>query len=81
MIVARVTINKLLSRLKWVDGELAGKQYLMGDFSGLTVRHFCITLIHQANQRTAHHDHIDHHLARTSYFQKRSVAALGHSTG
>jgi glutathione S-transferase len=24
-------IDKLLSRLKWVDGELAGKQYLMGD--------------------------------------------------
>ncbi|NMM09082.1 MAG: glutathione transferase GstA [Polaromonas sp.] len=23
--------TKLLSRLKWVDGELAGKQYLMGD--------------------------------------------------
>jgi glutathione S-transferase len=29
-----VVIDKLLSRLKWVDGELAGKQYLMGnDFS------------------------------------------------
>ncbi|MDB5928470.1 MAG: glutathione transferase GstA [Polaromonas sp.] len=25
------TIDKLLSRLKWVDGELAGKSYLMGD--------------------------------------------------
>ena len=26
--------DKLVSRLKWVDGELAGKQYLMGeDFS------------------------------------------------
>ena len=24
-------IDRLLSRLKWVDGELAGKQYLMGD--------------------------------------------------
>lgn len=23
--------DKLLSRLKWVDGQLAGKQYLMGD--------------------------------------------------
>ncbi len=23
--------DKLMSRLKWVDGELAGKQYLMGD--------------------------------------------------
>ena len=29
----KITIDKLLSRLKWVDGELAGKQYLMGDFS------------------------------------------------
>ena len=29
-----MAIDKLLSRLKWVDGELAGKQYLMGkDFS------------------------------------------------
>jgi glutathione S-transferase len=29
-----VVIDKLLSRLKWVDGELAGKHYLMGeDFS------------------------------------------------
>ena len=26
-----VAIDRLLSRLKWVDGELAGKQYLMGD--------------------------------------------------
>ena len=26
-----VAIERLLSRLKWVDGELAGKQYLMGD--------------------------------------------------
>ncbi|MDO8720556.1 MAG: glutathione transferase GstA [Polaromonas sp.] len=26
-----VAINKLLSRLKWVDGELAGKSFLMGD--------------------------------------------------
>ena len=25
------SITKLQSRLKWVDGELAGKQYLMGD--------------------------------------------------
>ncbi|MDO9403692.1 MAG: glutathione transferase GstA [Polaromonas sp.] len=25
------TKDKVLSRLKWVDGELAGKQYLMGD--------------------------------------------------
>jgi len=25
------SIEKLQSRLKWVDGELAGKQYLMGD--------------------------------------------------
>ncbi|WP_431099138.1 glutathione transferase GstA [Polaromonas aquatica] len=24
-------IDKLMSRLKWVDGQLAGKQYLMGD--------------------------------------------------
>lgn len=23
--------ERLVSRLKWVDGELAGKQYLMGD--------------------------------------------------
>ena len=29
----KMTSDKLLSRLKWVDGELAGKQYLMGDFS------------------------------------------------
>ncbi len=29
----KITTDKLLSRLKWVDGELAGKQYLMGDFS------------------------------------------------
>ena len=26
-----MVIDKLLSRLKWVDGQLAGKQYLMGD--------------------------------------------------
>ncbi|MDR3454274.1 MAG: glutathione transferase GstA [Rhodoferax sp.] len=26
-----MVIDRLLSRLKWVDGELAGKQYLMGD--------------------------------------------------
>lgn len=26
-----IAIDRLLSRLKWVDGELAGKQYLMGD--------------------------------------------------
>ena len=26
-----VVIDRLQSRLKWVDGELAGKQYLMGD--------------------------------------------------
>ncbi|QDL39538.1 glutathione transferase GstA [Rhodoferax sediminis] len=26
-----VVIERLQSRLKWVDGELAGKQYLMGD--------------------------------------------------
>ena len=26
-----IAIDKLLSRLKWVDGELAGKQYLMGE--------------------------------------------------
>ena len=26
-----ISIDKLLSRLKWIDGELAGKQYLMGD--------------------------------------------------
>ena len=26
-----IVIERLLSRLKWVDGELAGKQYLMGD--------------------------------------------------
>ena len=26
-----VVIDRLLSRLKWVDGELAGKQYLMGE--------------------------------------------------
>lgn len=26
-----VVIDRLLSRLKWVDGELAGKNYLMGD--------------------------------------------------
>lgn len=24
-------IDRLMSRLKWIDGELAGKQYLMGD--------------------------------------------------
>ena len=26
-----IAIDKLLSRLKWVDGELAGKSYLMGE--------------------------------------------------
>jgi glutathione S-transferase len=26
-----LVIDRLLSRLKWVDGELAGKQYLMGE--------------------------------------------------
>jgi glutathione S-transferase len=26
-----MVVEKLMSRLKWVDGELAGKQYLMGD--------------------------------------------------
>ena len=26
-----LVIDRLLSRLKWVDGELAGKKYLMGD--------------------------------------------------
>ncbi|MEO5658969.1 MAG: glutathione transferase GstA [Polaromonas sp.] len=26
-----IAIDKLLSRLKWVDGELAGKQFLMGE--------------------------------------------------
>ena len=26
-----MVIDKLMSRLKWVDGQLAGKQYLMGD--------------------------------------------------
>ena len=26
-----IAIDKLLSRLKWVDSQLAGKQYLMGD--------------------------------------------------
>ena len=26
-----MVIDKLVSRLKWVDGQLAGKQYLMGD--------------------------------------------------
>jgi glutathione S-transferase len=26
-----IVIDKLMSRLKWVDGQLAGKQYLMGD--------------------------------------------------
>ena len=26
-----IVIDRLLSRLKWVDGELAGKHYLMGD--------------------------------------------------
>lgn len=26
-----ITKDKFLSRLKWLDGELAGKQYLMGD--------------------------------------------------
>ena len=26
-----MVIDRLLSRLKWVDGELAGKQYLMGE--------------------------------------------------
>ncbi|MBA3594102.1 MAG: glutathione transferase GstA [Polaromonas sp.] len=28
-----MVIDKLLSRMKWVDGQLAGKPYLMGDFS------------------------------------------------
>ncbi|MDO9357387.1 MAG: glutathione transferase GstA [Polaromonas sp.] len=27
----KMATDKLLSRLKWVDGQLAGKQYLMGD--------------------------------------------------
>ena len=26
-----MVIDKLMSRMKWVDGQLAGKQYLMGD--------------------------------------------------
>ena len=26
-----IVIDRLLARLKWVDGQLAGKQYLMGD--------------------------------------------------
>ena len=26
-----IVIDKLMSRLKWVDGQLAGKQFLMGD--------------------------------------------------
>lgn len=26
-----VVIDRLLSRLKWLDGELAGKNYLMGE--------------------------------------------------
>ena len=29
--VKTAAIDKLMSRLKWVDGELAGKHYLMGD--------------------------------------------------
>ncbi len=37
-------IERLLSRLKWVDGELAGKQYLMGDaFSVADAYMFTIT--------------------------------------
>ena len=39
-----VVIDRLLSRLKWVDGELAGKQYLMGDqFSVADAYLFTIT--------------------------------------
>ena len=26
-----IVVDKLMSRLKWIDGQLAGKQYLMGD--------------------------------------------------
>jgi glutathione S-transferase len=26
-----IVVDKLLSRLKWIDGQLAGKEYLMGD--------------------------------------------------
>jgi glutathione S-transferase len=37
-------VERLLSRLKWVDGELAGKQYLMGDaFSVADAYMFTIT--------------------------------------
>ncbi len=37
-------VESLLSRLKWVDGELAGKQYLMGDaFSVADAYMFTIT--------------------------------------
>ena len=39
-----IVIERLLSRLKWVDGELAGKQYLMGDqFSVADAYLFTIT--------------------------------------
>lgn len=30
-VVKTASIEKLMSRLKWVDGQLAGKHYLMGD--------------------------------------------------
>lgn len=39
-----MVVERLLSRLKWVDGELAGKQYLMGDaFSVADAYLFAIT--------------------------------------
>ncbi|MEO8544491.1 MAG: glutathione transferase GstA [Burkholderiaceae bacterium] len=39
-----MVVDRLLSRLKWVDGELAGKQYLMGDtFSVADAYLFTIT--------------------------------------
>ncbi|MEO7129272.1 MAG: glutathione transferase GstA [Rhodoferax sp.] len=39
-----MAIERLMSRLKWVDGELAGKQYLMGDaFSVADAYLFTIT--------------------------------------
>ena len=39
-----MAIERLMSRLKWVDGELAGKQYLMGDaFSVADAYMFTIT--------------------------------------
>lgn len=39
-----MVVERLLSRLKWVDGELAGKQYLMGDaFSVADAYLFTIT--------------------------------------